>query len=303
MNEAKSQQSVFVVGGVSWDQQIYLETLPKPKPQTIFSQRTHEAVGSTGSGKALALNRLGIQTTLHALWGDDLYGQRIHSAFDAENLRYLVDIDPKGTERHTNLLDEEGRRISIYTQSATFAPSIDLSRIQLALEACDILALNIINYTRQLIPLAKSFGKPIWCDIHDYDGISAYHRDFVQAADVLFLSSDQMPDYRSFMSEQAEKGQRIVVCTHGKRGATALVDGVWYQQSALKVEAVDSNGAGDNFFAGYLYGYLQGYDPQKCLQMATITAATCVQSPELIARDLSAEKIEAQWQQLYIQAE
>jgi len=299
MTESALEPAVLVIGGVSWDYQIHLDHLPQPHPQTVFSKRSHETVGSTGAGKALALHRLGLRTTLHALWGDDACGQSICSYFDAEGLPYLHDIDPLGTERHVNLLDDEGRRISIYMHSASFEPTINLQTLLPLLESCDVLVLNIINYARHLIDQARRLGKPIWCDIHDYDGFQMYHQDFIRAADVVFLSSDAMPDYREYMQQLADEGKRIVVCTHGKRGATALVDGVWLQQPALRVPAVDSNGAGDNFFAGYLYGYLRGYPPHKCMQMATITAATCVGSPELIALDLSADRIERRWRELF----
>lgn len=299
MTQNTPRLSVIVVGGVSWDYQIYLDNLPQPYPQTLFSKRSHETVGSTGAGKALALNRLGLRTHLHALWGEDVYGSRIRAAFEREALPFLHDVDPRGTERHVNVLDDEGRRISIYTQAGSLDPQINMDALRPTLETCDIVALNIINYARRLIEPARTLGKPIWCDIHDYDGTAMYHRDFVQAADVIFMSSDAMPDYRAFMRELADDDKRIVVCTHGKRGATAYVNGEWLQQPALPVAAVDTNGAGDNFFAGYLYGYEQGYSPQKCLQMATITASTCVGSPELIAQDLSAERVERRWQELF----
>lgn len=299
MTNQLSQKNVLVVGGVSWDTQIYLAALPAPQPQTLFAQRTHEAIGSTGAGKALALHRLGIRTRLHALWGADAAGERIRAAFQQENLHYLHDEDPQGTERHLNLLDEAGQRISIYTQSATFAPEIAMPPLLDWLRDCDILALNIINYCRRLIAPAQALQKPIWCDIHDYDGESSYHQDFIDAADVLFMSSDAMPEVRPFMQTMADAGKQIVVCTHGKQGATALVNGVWFEQAAHLVAAEDPNGAGDNFFAGYLYGTLQGYDPQRCLQLAALTAASCVTSPELIAPDLSAATIEAQWRSLF----
>lgn len=49
----------LVIGGVSFNTMVYLDTFPQPLPQTIFSTGFHETVGSTGAGKALNLRKLG----------------------------------------------------------------------------------------------------------------------------------------------------------------------------------------------------------------------------------------------------
>lgn len=292
---------VLVAGGVSYDSIVQLDAFPPPKSQTLFSKGYHEAVGSTGAGKALNLNRLGFDVTLHALVGDDTPGTIIRETFAHEQLRFLYDPDPQGTERHINLMDATGGRISIYATYATFEPEIDLDRIDAEIANCDLVVLNIINYCRWLIPLARQRAKPIWCDIHDYDGHNRYHQDFIEAADVLFMSSDAMPDVRTFMQSMIAQGKQLLVCTHGRDGSTALTQNhEWLEQPALTTYAqVDTNGAGDAFFSGYLYGHAQGYPAERCLQLATITGGITVTSPELVHPEISATYVEAEWQRQY----
>ena len=86
----------------------------------------------------------------------------------------------------------------------------------------DYIVLNIMNYARYLIPLAKEAGKEIWCDIHDYGGKNEYYQDFIEGADYIFMSSEVIEDYKTFMEELIKKGKKLVVCTHGKNGATAM---------------------------------------------------------------------------------
>lgn len=285
-----------VIGGVSFNRIIQLHELPEPQPQTLFARSYYESIGATGAGKALAMHRLGFDVTLHSLLGDDDAGHRIRELFDAEGIRFLTDRDPAGTEQHLNLLDARGRRISIYTNSATFEPTIDLQRLQTMISQQNVLVLNIINYVRWLIPAARAAGLPVWCDIHDFDGQEAYHRDFIEAADYLFMSSDRLPDYRRFMQEQIGAGKRLVVCTHGSDGATALdQNGRWYEQDALSFDLVDSNGAGDSFFAGFVYGFTNGYDTQRCLQLAAISGGLAVTTRELAHPKLSPDLLETQW--------
>ncbi|MBN1564366.1 MAG: carbohydrate kinase family protein [Anaerolineae bacterium] len=293
--------SVFVAGDITFNSLIYLDSFPEPKPQTVFSTGFNETVGGTAAGKALNLNRLGMAVTLHGLIGDDAPGQKIREVFAREKLALIVDIDPKGTPRHVNLMAKDGGRISIYVQYATFEPEIDLDRLDQQIAQSDYVALNLSNYCRRLIPLAKAHNKPIWCDIHDYDGINEYHRDFIAGADVITMSSDAMPDYKPFMQRLIADGKRFVVCTHGRAGATALTpDGEWITVPALTTyEQRDTNGAGDSFFAGLLYGYEQGYAIERCLRLGAITAGLCVTSQELFDPDLSVDRIAAEYARIF----
>ena len=207
---------VLVLGGVSYNLMIYLDAFPAPAPQTVASRGFHETVGSTGAGKALNLGRLGLAVTLHGLIGDDFHGGKIREYLAQEPLTFVYDLDPAGTQRHVNLMDARGRRISIFLSYGSPQPPVDVARLAALIAQSDYVVLNIMNYCRFLIPLIQQAGKAIWCDIHDYDGENPYHRDFIQAADYVFLSSDALAEYRAFMRRLIAAGKQLVVCTHGR---------------------------------------------------------------------------------------
>jgi sugar/nucleoside kinase (ribokinase family) len=291
--ERAAIERILVVGGLSWDSVIELGDLPEPRQQTLFSRHFHETVGSTGAGKAMNLARLGFDVTLHATLGDDPWGALIRERLQREPLRFVHDMDPAGTERHVNLMADSGARISIYTNPGSLEPDVDMDRLAALLAQADVLVLNISNYCRRLIPLARRLGTPIWCDIHDWNGAGEYHRDFVEAADYLFLSSDSLPDYRDFMARRVAAGARLVVSTHGGKGATALTAaGTWLETPAVTVAPVlDTNGAGDAFFSGYLYGHAHGREPARCMQLGAVTAALALASRELAHPELSPQRV------------
>lgn len=283
--------NILVIGGVTYDDLVYLDQFPEPWPQTLFSRKHYATVGGTGAGKALNLNRLGHRVTLHALLGDDAQGQLVRDYFQREGLCLVAENDPQGTERHINLMDAAGDRISIYAHAATFEPVIDQGRLELLISGSDVVALNITNYCRYAIPLIKAAHKPLWIDIHDYDGQATYHQAFIDAAEVLFLSSDRMRDYRAFMQRMLAAGKQMVVCTHGKQGATALSRQGWVSAPALATSIVDTNGAGDSFFSGFLHGYLQGESIPTCMHYGAVVASLTVTSPELCSDQLSSETL------------
>lgn len=292
---------VFVVGGASVDKIIHLDRLPEPKAGTIFSKGSFDMVGSTGCGKAISLHKLGMDITFHAMVGSDHSGDYIVHDLEKHGVPFLYDIDPAGTEEHVNLMDDSGNRISIYTKYATFEPEVNYDRLETYVTDSEYIVLNIINYARKVIPIAKKHAKKIWCDIHDYDGVNEYQSDFIEAADYIFMSSDQMKDYKPYMLQLIEHGKEMVVCTHGKDGATAITkQGDFIELPILpKYQRTDTNGAGDNFFAGFLYAYDKGYPIRQCLQYGTIVAGLCITSDKIVYPELSKEMVDQEYQKYY----
>jgi len=285
---------VLIIGGASIDAIIYLDDFPQPIPQTIHQCEFKETLGSTGSGKALNLCRLGFDTHLHAVIGDDRFGEQVKAALVHPQLKVNYDFNRVGTERHTNLMTKTGQRISIFTNPIEDEPLIDYDQFKPWIAESDIVMVNLSNYARNTLPICKALGKLIWTDLHDYDGSNPFHQDFIEYADYVFLSSDNLPNYREYMQKWVASGKKWVVCTHGSAGATALdAEGNWYEVAALtQYKLVDSNGAGDAFSAGFIYAFQQQKTMQECLHYATVAGALCIHSPEIYGEQLSEKELE-----------
>lgn len=293
---------VLVIGGTTYDSIVYLNELPQAKSQTIVAcSPLNETIGSTGAGKALNLTKLGVETTLHSVIGDDEWGHKIIQDLKEANVDFVYDIDPLGTERHINIMDKMGQRISIFATWGSAQPSLDLWQLEQLIINCDIVVLNIISYTKQLIELIRKHNKPIWTDLHDYAIGNAYHEPYIEAADYILVSSDNLPEYRELMMEWIGEGKELVICTHGKRGATALTkEGKWIEMPIISdYELKDANGAGDSFFSGLLYGYLKGETVIDCMKYATVVAGLCINSYELASEQLSVELVEAEYNKYF----
>ncbi|OMH29102.1 carbohydrate kinase family protein [Motiliproteus sp. MSK22-1] len=300
MNRAK-QKKVLIVGGTSYDRIIHLEEFLQPTPQTVWAQKSYCALGGTGAGKALNLAQLDFDVTVHTILGHDREAAEILSCLDSANVRCLVTRTEQGSEQHTNLMSVKGERISIFTNPPANPDHLDWTRVEEALVECDIAAISILDYTRPALAKAREMGKPLWIDLHDYDGANQYHQDFIEAADVVFVSSDCLPNYREFMCEQIASGKDLVVCTHGKAGSEALDSQCnWYQQDiADGFELLDSNGAGDAFFSGFLYSYLNNRGIQVCLRYGSLAAAMCINTEQLASNRLSPRVLELHYSQRY----
>ncbi|MGL4335309.1 MAG: carbohydrate kinase family protein [Turicibacter sp.] len=293
-------KKVLIIGGTTYDTIVNLNELPQPLSQTLFAGH-HETMGSTGAGKALAMTKLGIPCQLHSILGDDPYGEVIKKSLADGQVDFVYDIDPAGTERHINLMDPFGERISIFITASSSDLPLDLVRLEKMIASSDLVVLNIIGYTKQLLTLLKKYNKPVWTDLHDYQVGNPYYDEFIEMAQVIFLSSDNLEDYKNQMKSWIAANKELVVCTHGKGGATALTnEGIWYEMPIITdYPFVDANGAGDNFFSGYLYGYLNNKNVEDCLKYATITGGLCITSPELSSNELSEEKLQSDYMKYF----
>lgn len=291
---------VLVIGGTTFDHIVYLPKLPADIPQTIHVAPFQETLGSTGSGKIFNLKRLGVACTLYSVFGDDYYGEKIKTILTENAIDFIYDIDPSGTERHINLMDAEGRRISMFITQSSSKVQHNMTAIEKQLDAANVVVLNIIDYCRYLIPSIKKFNKPVWTDLHDYDGKSTYHNDFIEASQYIHLSSDNLIDYFEVMQRFISMGKELVVCTHGKQGATLLAkDGLRIDQPALiSYPMVDANGAGDSFFAGFLVGWMKNKPYQTCMQMGTVCAGLSIASKQLANENLSMQLLESEMKKL-----
>lgn len=286
---------VAVLGGVSWNLVVDVPRLPEGRPVTLHATAAREGIGSTGAGKALNLARLGFDTRLHALVGDDDLGARMTAELEAAGVAFTGVSDPAGTERHVNLMDPDGQRVSVFVNGGTPDPPDDLvsaADLLAFVEGADHVWVNLSGYTRRVLPELSARGVPVWVDLHDWDGQRGYHHEHLAAARYVFLSDENLDDPLGLATRLAED-REIVVVTHGPRGATAVRRGHEpLHVPPVEVEAVDPNGAGDAFTAGVMYGHTRGWSWPRALEAGAIVAAGCVASPHLADPALSAEWLE-----------
>ena len=274
---------VAVCGPASWNHLIVLDRLPEPVPHMQFALGDRHTLGGTSAGKALHLVDQGVDVTLHALVGDDEDGRRIKAAVAAAHVT-LAAYASASTERHTNLMTSAGERVSLYLSTPSSPATADVDRIEAALREAEVAVIDLSELGAALVArrLAGAAGAPIWTDLHDYDGAAAFHEPFLRVADVVFMNDDGTDDPWALMQSCLDHGPRLAVCTQGAQGASALAaNGERAQVRAVPVEVVDTNGAGDAFFAGFLTASLAGEDVTGCLAAGARQATVALASEHL----------------------
>ncbi|MBI1327696.1 MAG: hypothetical protein GC136_08655 [Alphaproteobacteria bacterium] len=131
------------------------------------------------------------------------------------------------------------------------------------------------------LSLARKRGKFVAFNPNDRSIINAYNEDvrhFLRVSDILFLAApDAVALYDAHDLDDAKNrlaatGKRAVV-TDGSAGSWIFDGTIWHFIEIVQPDGpvVDTNGAGDNYAGGFLYGLATGMD----IQIAGRLGAAC----------------------------
>lgn len=255
---------VFVIGGVGVDTIVRVPALPLPMKDSILVPPIEDFVGHTGNGVALGCHALGLRTEIADVIGEDDRGRLIQRTYDAAGLAHTFHVHKSGTRRSVNLVDNMGRRVALYDPRHPADMEVDPKLYKTGINRTRHVHVSIMNWARQALAVAVKAGQPTSTDLHDWNGVNAYHRDFAYEADIVFMSTAALGDHADDVALDILRRGRahVVVAMAGADGCRLTARG----QPTRAVPAirlpdlpvVDSNGAGDSFVAAFLYAHLKG---------------------------------------------
>lgn len=236
------------------------------------------AVSGVAYNIAKALTVLGDTASLHTMVGDDFQAAYIHSQLnkcgvDTDGIRAKLRQTPSSV-----ILYENGGRRQVYCDLKDIQET-DYSFDPTCVADSDLVVACNINFNRPLLSAAKAAGKKIATDVHILSNPDDdYNRDFMTAADILFLSDEGVgEDYAPLIRELASiYNNEIIVMGRGGKGAAIYVRG---RGGVLELPAVqvgpvvNTVGAGDALFSGFVHYYAKGGDPVDSLVRAQLFAS------------------------------
>lgn len=238
-------------------------------------------VSGVGYNLAKALATLGDEVRLVSFLGPDPEGERILAQLAADGIDAGgVRGGLKSTPVSAVLYDPEGKR-QIYCDLKDIQDrTLDPASLEGALDRCRIAALCNINFNRELIRAARARGVMTATDVHVLGSVEDdYNRDFMECADVLFLSDEALPcGPEDFLRQLQERyHNRILVLGMGKQGAMLLAGGQIARIPAYAPpKVVNTVGAGDALFAAFLHFYAKGLPARAALERAVVFAGVKV---------------------------
>jgi len=277
VTEREIDVDVLVLGGSGVDTIVYVPELPLPFADSDLVPAIQTRPGQTGDNVALAVHALGLRTHHIDMIGDDYEGDLIRELHADHGVPFTSVPLASGTRRAVNLVGPDGRRQSLYDASRS-APGdrLPVQTVAALARRSRHAHVSITSPCGETISVLREAGATISTDLHNWDGAQAYHEKFALAADVVFVSATALASPADTACRLAERGRAVVVAvTDGVRGAWLWHDGQLdhIPAAAAPAPVVDSNGAGDAFVAGFLFGWLDGRSPRECAALGAVAGA------------------------------
>lgn len=295
------QQStdVLVLGGAGVDTIVHVPELPLPYADSYMIRPGIETrAGQSGDFVAVGLHALGLRTHHLDMLGDDHEGDLVRALHRDRGIPLTSVPAPGGTKRAVNLVGPDGRRLSLYdADRARDSDRFDEATVRTLAASARHAHVVITQPCGAALPVLRGACASLSTDLHDWDGVNPYHEAFALQADIVFLSTAALADPERTMCDIAGRGRaRIVVATAGAEGAYVLYGGELTHTPAVTPHApvVDSNGAGDAFASGFLFGRLNGEHPRRAALYGAVAGAYACTVPSTRADAIGREALLAQ---------
>lgn len=273
-------KKIVVLGSLNMDMVLTTERLPVIG-ETIQGDRIHYMMGGKGSNQAVAASRMCISTSLIGCVGNDTFGEKILKHLSEEKL----DISSVKCEKN------------IFTGIATvFKTNSDNAIVVIpgANECCnkrvvdeniDLIKKADVLLTQLEIPMetveyalqkAKEFGVQTILNPAPYKELPTglfESIDYITPNETEFESmiggTIENPEHLEIeMLEWSQKYNVNLIVTRGSRGSSYIENGKVHSVPCIRVDVVDTTGAGDTFNGILAYAIAEEMKLQEAITMA-----------------------------------
>lgn len=307
---------VDVLALINDDNLLVQLNLPKGSMQLIDEERKNSlsryinagqsyiASGGSASNTITGLAKLGIYTGFIGRVGCDEYGNYYKKDLEKYNVNsHLIESENEASGVATTFVSKDGQRtFGTFLGAAAELNIADLHEADFAgydyfyIEGYLVQNLELISGAMQM---AKRQGAQVILDMASYNIVEA-GKDFLmdvipQYVDIVFANEEEAKALTGFEPEQAlneiAKMTGVAIVKVGEKGS-------WIQRGsekvfvpALKVNCIDTTGAGDLYASGFIYGLIKKLPLKNCGEIGTLLAGNVI---EVIGPKMNDEK----WEEL-----
>ncbi len=238
------------------------------------------SVSGVGYNVAKALTALGNSVRFLSIVGRDPAGHLVRHSLERDGIDDDLVVETMEQTAHSVILyDAAGRRQINVDLKDVQKQTYPLALFEQALADCELAVLCNVNFSRPFLQRAQQAGIPIATDVHTTAHLEdEYNRDFMAAADILFMSDELLPcPPEAWIGRVMERyAPEITVVGLGSRGALLSVkqDRFVGRAPAVRTRSVVSTiGAGDALFSAFIHAYRRSGDPYRALEQAVTYAS------------------------------
>ena len=296
----------LIIGAANFD--IKGRMMHPPVITSSNASAIKTSFGGVARNVAENLARLGTPVTLLTAVGDDYAGEDILRSADDVGVdvsRALV-LEDETTGTYLAALDDGGD-LYLGLDDLRVLRHITPDYLRLnrdAFRECDIVAFDL-NLSHEsiltAIHLAHEYDKPVCVDptstvlaalLRPYLTMVNVVTPNIAEAEAILRCTIRTPDEALSAARQlVAQGVEVAVITQAERGACYATEDESGQFPALRVNIIDTTGAGDSLTAMVIFGVLNDLSISDSLQLGLRAAAMTLRSMDNVAPELSLDKL------------
>jgi len=281
---------IAVIGSTNMDLVSYIDTIPAAG-ETREAAGFNTACGGKGANQAVAAGKLGADVMMVTVIGDDLFGEKSMDNFLENNIdtEYVWTATGVASGVATILVDETSQnRILIHKgANACLTPEV-IEEAAEALKECGLIVLQLevpIETVYAAIDFGKANNIPVLLNPapanKDLSMEKACLCDFfvpneTELAILTGMPTDTEEQVKAAAQTLVDKGLKNVIVTMGSKGSMWLSKDNFLVVPAVKVEAVDTTGAGDSFIGCFVENYSRTQNIPEAMKEASRYASLSV---------------------------
>lgn len=309
---------VDVMTKIDSDELLEQLGLPRGSMQLVdteFSNRVIEktkhlnpeiASGGSAANTIHGLAKLGVETGFIGKIGKDELGNLFKADLVNANITpFLLESETDSGKAIALVSPDSERTFATFLGAAVELSAYDITKD--LFKGYDIF--HIEGYLVQnhelietAVRLAKECGLKVSLDLAAYNVVEAnlgfLQRIIKNYVDIVFANEEEA---KSFTHEEPEAALNIIanmcelaIVKVGKKGSLIKRANETIQVGIIKVDAIDTTGAGDLYAAGFLAGLVQDKDLKTCGEMGALLAGKVIEN-------LGAKIPDANWDYIYDQ--
>ena len=269
---------ILVFGSINADFFLNVKSLPRPGETVLCPSYTFYP-GGKGANQAVAAARLGAEVMFAGSIGKDPYGGQVLKSLRDVGIN-LNRVNSKGTATGTAfvVVEEDGENQIVVASGANLETcSNQIKDSDLSLCTHIVLQLEVpIKEIEDIIFRAKAAGCKI---ILNYAPANVIQPTAIERCDYLIMNEieahsffGQKKEVEEYAIKFSERFDAECIITLGPKGSLLANREGLYKIDALKVEAIDTVGAGDMFVGAFSAGLFKGGCTTSSLQRATVAS-------------------------------
>ncbi len=257
-----------------------------------FVESFNRKVGGAELNFAIGCARLGLNSKWVSRLGKDEFGRVIYNFARGEgvDVSEVKLMEGYPTSLNFKEINGDGSGKTFYYRYHSPITTLTPEKVKEEwLEDIDLLHLtgvfmavdpNNVKVVKRLVEIARDKGVPVSFDpnirlkLWTIEEARKAYNEIFPYVDVLLTGLDEIrliigKDSAEELGKFAEQfGIKDLVIKDGANGSRMYRGGEWIEATGFKVNPIDTVGAGDGFDSGYVYGWLNGLNPEQLLRFA-----------------------------------